>query len=240
MNTLIRRWQPMYSASDISGGAPKVSDLLERYNSDPQKLAEKLADVLGDNHKYRQVDEPRLEQRITALKNERDEYKGKVPSDGSVILTADDAKEYEALKALGTASDLQGKLAQAETTATEYARLKREQELQATATAMGWNVDALKAADRGYQYEVKDVEQDGKKVREAYVVDGETRVPAADRFGPLYPALIAGSTPEPMGTRYPIQVGGTGTPVDVTQRFIEQRDQQNAARPNPLIAAKGS
>ena len=77
-----------------SSGKVRASDVLEQFGRDAIRLAEKLADVQSDNY--------RLRNERRDLKQQLTEAQGKAPAADARLLTADEAKAYDAYAALGT------------------------------------------------------------------------------------------------------------------------------------------
>lgn len=121
-------------------------------------LERKNADLERDNKKYRD-----------RLKEARDELAKAKPADGTVVLTAEEAKRWEALQKIeGDPADIAKRLergAQAETELTEFRSRELDRE---AAEAVGYKATVLSdlRKTKGLAMEMRDavVEEKGKKV----------------------------------------------------------------------------
>lgn len=212
--------------------------LLEKHNNDAARLSEKLFD---ENFNYRSE--------IRQLKAQLADAAGKVPGDGAVVLTGDQAQAWTAYQALGKPeeikqglderSQLQGKL-----TAQERAEL-----LRGIAETTGYKASVLASLDRTAKVEGKSLEFtlrdqtiDGKPSKVAYVKDGDKETAlteyAASAWADFLPALTVATTQTPpTGTRYPAQHAGTpaGGKPDLVADFLLKQEQARAAVKNPLV-----
>jgi hypothetical protein len=151
--------------ADPQGGSSKVraSDVLEQFGKDAVRLAEKLADVQSDNY--------RLREERRGLKQQVTEATGKVPAEGTRVLTTDEAKAYDAYVALGKPEEIKRSIDANGVATAELTTLKREKQIRAAAEAAGYKASVLTtlAADLDIQTEAKDgatlvyVVKDGEK-----------------------------------------------------------------------------
>jgi hypothetical protein len=102
--------------------------------------------------------------------------------------------------------------------------LAREDVLRKAADATGFVFDVLKDADalatkvggKTLTYDVRETEQDGKRVRQAFVKDGDTEKPlnefAQENWASLMPSLAVkqDTGAQRQGTYYPPQHQGSG------------------------------
>lgn len=193
-----------------------------------------LAKLWDENHEYRTKNRE-LREKLTAAEAAK-------PGDGAVVLTGADAKEYEALKALGSAKDVTTKLAAADAASTKLATLEREKVEGEGAALAGYKASVLSrlAKSEGFAVEVRDEPADGKPARVPYARPvGDDKAPwvkltdyAAQHLGDFLPALTAsasgtGTTTQGStatgGPKYPPQAGGSTAPkADVYSQIREQ------------------
>lgn len=174
---LIQWLEPFYSEDDgvPSGGDAgdvKASDIINRYGKNEDaalRLAEKTAEL--ENKLYR------LREQKRELTRERDELKGKLPAEGTVVLAQSEAQELEQYRALGKPQDLKTALETKGTAEQELSKYKRTEQIRAAAEAHGYKAGLLgkvpSLADK--QIEIKEVDEEGKKVKRAFV--GDTPLP---------------------------------------------------------------
>lgn len=123
------------------------------------------------------------------------EVSGKVPKDGSIVLSKDDAETWNKLQGLfkegeiASIDDLAKQFKEGKTASDKLARAVRSAELNDVATDLAIPEDRratfLKlAGDR--KFAVEEVEESGKKIRKVFVVEGEgkeeKKIPAAEAF----------------------------------------------------------
>lgn len=180
--------------------AQAFQSLLAKHSNDALAVASKLFD---ENFTHRQ--------RIRELE-------GKVPADGTVILSKADAERFEAFKALGKKPDeLKQALADAENATNENAVLKKKDILRDVAAAHGYKLSVLQDQDQksgGLEYKLKDEGKAGETRKVAYVVVEGKESPleeyAAEQWADYMPALKAeqaqtdvqvgnGRSPKPSG-----------------------------------------
>lgn len=212
---------------DPAGGArqrPKPSELLERYNGDAMRMAERLADVTDDNAKYRE--------RVQTLQAQVKQLTERQVPDNARVLTGDEVSAYEAYQALGKPDELKQQLDEGATARTEVASLRRDATLREVAQVAGYKLSVLKQLLPDREFQIDDVTEDGKTVKRALVKDGEqfrplTEVVEQDQvLADFLPALKADAGQEPgarwattAGVAYPPQTPSAGqaavtAPVD--------------------------
>jgi hypothetical protein len=199
---------------------------------DALKTAQAKIDSLeGDNYNYRS--------KLRELKAELATAKAAVPPEGAIVLTGDDAKAWEELKALGSAADLQGKLDKLNEAENKLRQLERTEKLRGVADAAGYDFDVLAALSGDLEFEV--TTKDGEEVVIVLTDAGSTPIAdyAESNWSKFLPALAPdGSTAT--GKRIPPQHSAdtgkrkqkTGE-SDVLAEFLAQREA--ARKPNPLI-----
>lgn len=131
-----------------------------------------------DNFKYRE--------RIKALERELEAAKSAAPSEGATVLSGDDAKEWEAFKALGKkASEVSASLTKGEEATAKLAGMEWEQGARKAAQAAGiTNADAflLLPGVRDLTFETRTEKEDGKDVERVLYKgkDGEAKTLTRD------------------------------------------------------------
>lgn len=192
---------------------PSASDTAQRFNGDQIRMAEKINLLETDN--YKQRDE------IRDLKRDNQDLKTKVPADGALVLTGDDASQYQALKALNLKPDeITKQLTDAKEAVTQRDALQRRDTIRQVADVSGYKASVLERllAD-GDLPVVKDVQEtvQGKPttVKRAFVVKDGKDVALADHakteWSDFLPALGATAESAPLyGT--PSRDNRRGTP----------------------------
>jgi hypothetical protein len=135
------------------------------------------------------------------LRGQLREAKKSLPAEGSVVLSKDDAAEYEALKALGKAADLKKQIEGHATLAEENASLKKRDTLRDVAQVSNFKLSVLEDRDKasgGLEYVLKEEkDKSGEKRKVAYVKHEGKEVPleqfASEQWADFVPALKAGS-----------------------------------------------
>lgn len=169
---MLINWLPFQDDDDgkPQGGdaKPRPSDVLEQYGRDALRLAEKLADVQSDNYRLRE-ERRNLKQQLT-------DAQGKVPAEGTRLLTKDEAAIWDAYAALGKPADIKQAMDANGTATAELATLKREKALTKAAEVAGFKASVLTTLAGDLDIQTK--EKDGKPV--VVVVKDGTETPLAD------------------------------------------------------------
>jgi len=176
-----------------------------------QVLAMKLDQVEGDNASYRQQ-----------LKD----VKSKLPAEGSVVLTGEQAATWQAYQELGKPDELkqlQG----------SYTKLQRDAIFQEAAAAHGYKAAVLGQLPGigDYTIEVREQDKDGKKVKVAIAKNGEGQErPLPDllqeKWADFAPALVDKPAAPPT-TPWPKQsVGGQGADPNPIKATLSKRYAQ--------------
>lgn len=197
--------------------APAQSDpaaafqrLLEKNSNDGLKLASQLFD---ENFQYRS--------QIRDLKD-------KLPKDGTVQLTADEAKQFQAYKDLGvepkdlkafveigkTAEELKSAVEKVPELERSHKELSQMESYREVAATHGYKVPVLKklmAEHPDASFEIKtDKDKDGKETKVAFIRTGDKELPftefAEQNFADFLPALKQDAEP------LPTKVGNTPDP----------------------------
>lgn len=214
---------------------PRASQIMERYNGDAMRVAEKLADALGDNYGYRE--------QLRSLKAEAEALRAKAPPEGAVLLAAADKEVWQAYRELGQPDDVKARLGERDKLAAEVTAMKRDDLLREAARVAGYKFSVLKDRAAGLDVELRDVTEDGKTAKQAVVKTESGAQPLGEyaerHWGDYLPALLT-ETPagNAAGTPYPSQASsatGGGAP-DLVSQFIERRQKTVEQAPNPLLA----
>lgn len=143
------------STADIEA---TVQRLLDKKGAD-----QATADLLKDNFKQREE----IRERDARIKD----LEGKVPGEGAVVLTAEQAKDWEAYQALGKPDAVKATVDKVATLETDIAKRDREKTQKEAADAAGFKPSVLAklpGADE-LTYETREEEVDGEKRPVAYV-----------------------------------------------------------------------
>lgn len=232
------------TAPDDGGGSGGENDeatlrdagfkkLADRYNNDATGLAKEL---YGENYQLRRKNE--------TLKDEVTTLKGKVPAEGSTVLTAEQSQQWIAYQSLGTPENVKEAVEERGQLQGKLAGLEREKVLQSAANAANFDVEGLRMADKLAQadgktlaFEVRDVEVNGVKVPTAFVKDGETEKNLVEYAQESWPKLMptlqmleeSNTQQRSQGTPYPSQHQGSGggnrpsSPKQQTQQTLDQQ-----------------
>jgi len=141
---------------------------LNKLNGDAMLFATQLFD---ENY--------RLREDKRTLGAQLEELKTKAPAEGALVLVGDEAKAYEAYKALGTPKELKDRIDAYPTLENENKGLKLRDSLREVADVgfggsklkFGILEDRVKAAGGNLQFVIKEEGRDKRKV--AYVKDGD-------------------------------------------------------------------
>lgn len=223
----------------------KVSSMVERLVSRHGSAEAALAIVSSQLIAY--------EDKATADATEIADLRKKVPADGTVVLSPDQRKQWDAFQTLKLTPEQVAEIAkERDTLKGTLSDRDREALARQAATAAGFDPDALVdlARTKGLHIEIRDgtVKENGKDVAKKIP---HVR-PAADEKAPLvtlteYAGKLAqheqrmlkptGATQQQTGTPWPTQnpspPGGTAT-GDKVGEFIAQRNTSAAAKPSPF------
>lgn len=211
------------SGDEDGQGKIKPSDVLQRYGQTAEsalRMAEKLAESENANFVLREKNR--------TLRAERDGYKGKVAPEGAIVLSADEAKRWEAYQAAGTPEALTAAISERDTVQRELSDLRHQQTVRAAAEAHAYRAATLAKLPSlaGKELLMRDVTEGDATVTRAFVKDGdkETALPEyiQQHDAEFLPALTADAQQQ--------QQNG-GTPYPIQQNNSNQRQQQpNAAK----------
>lgn len=138
-----------------------TSDVLGRYSGDAIRMAERLSQLENDNYKLREKNRE--------VRTEADGYKAKLPGEGSVILTAEQAKAWEVYQKLGKPEDVTRDLDAGRAAITKSVEYERREVLDKAATDLNFKPGLLKTLLQGKTVERREVDvqqQDGTTKKE--------------------------------------------------------------------------
>ena len=145
------------------------------------------------------------------------EITARLPADGSVVLSADDAKLWGRYRELGDAAELRTAIAAGTAATNELTQVRRAQHIAAVAQAAGANAAVLGTLIGDAVVEIRDhPDAKGKPTPTAVIVNGETVTPlrtyaeADAAWRAFLPALF------PDGTRQSAAGPQGGTPPRTT------------------------
>jgi hypothetical protein len=149
------------------------------------------------------------------------ELEQRVPGEGAVVLSGDQAAAWQTYQGLGAPTDVQQRLTAAEQAQQELAGLRRAEQIRGVAEAAGYKPGVLERLAEGLTLELREEQRDGQTARVPYVVTGENQAePLAEyaqtHWADFLPALRAEQQQLPTqggGVTYPRQQGGGGQPV---------------------------
>lgn len=142
--------------------------------------------------------------------------RGRAAPEGSRVLTADEAKEYEALTALGASKDLKTRLEKGDAAVVSLAGRERGDTLREVAEAAGYKLPVLTRLSEGLTFEIgAEVEKDGKKSKPVTVKyeDGKKTAPL-DQYAKEHWSDFEGSL------RADTSAGGAGKQQQQEQRRV--------------------
>ena len=226
------------------------ADVLGRFGGDAVRIAAKLSDVEYDAYRSREKLRDK-DVKLQAAQQEIERLKGQLPKEGAVILTGDDARNWETFKALGDPAQVKEKVEKFDTVLQENSTIKRDQLLRDVADRVGpgqaYKFTVLRELDAkvpGLNYEFKQVEENGQKVERVYVKfkDGEgesapvKEMPlteyASKQWADFLPALETqpATAAVESGARVVVQApahqGGGGNMFDTIRKNAETKNQQ--------------
>jgi hypothetical protein len=196
------------------------------------------------------------EDTIDTLTRANADYKAKLP-EGSVVIPAAEAKNFDKLRALGSVDDIVKGWSEYQTLKTEKTDRETREAAKTLAKAAGADEEAFAEhyTGKGLKGEVRNVEtvESGKKVTKAvlYVQPGEkepyvswpdyvAKLPAYEQRALTPGAPTAPTTPGSTGVAFPAP-GVSPAPgtagEDPVSRYMAQRNAQ-PSRPNPILGPR--
>ena len=186
-----------------------------------------------------------------SLREQKRQAEGRIPADGSIVLTGADAQSWQAYTALGKPDELKQGLEERSQLQGKLQGMERETTLRSVAETVGYkasvraNLDRMaKAEGKALGFEERETTVDGKPVKVAYVKDGDREAAltdyAASNWADFLPALAAQGGAQAQtqtGTRYPAQHAGNGQSgkPDPVADFIQRQEEARAKVKNPLV-----
>lgn len=179
--------------------AEQAQKLIHKYGSDVNAVMQ----LMQENFKHR---------------SKVDELEAQLPAPGSLVLTADQAREWEGYRSVGTVSDVRKYRTDSETFAQKTLREEQDARLIAAADAAGIPESHrkifLKLADRDAEYIVKEEKgKDGEVSRKVFVKKGDAEQPFEEHHRDELPALAPeareASKERPRGTPIRPSSGGS-------------------------------
>lgn len=190
----------------------RATDVHERFSGDAMRMAEKFAEFQEDNYQLREKNRQ--------LKADLDAAAKRVPADGAVVLSADDAKAWDAYQKLGTPADVEKAVTDGKTSGEKLAALERNESVRAAAAAEQLNADALLALPNLPAITLKDVKDGEATVKRAFVtIEGGQETALRDfgkqTYAALWPAVEATGEQQQAGAgsgrKVPAQSSESGT-----------------------------
>lgn len=168
------------------------------------------------------------------------QLEGRVPAEGSMVLTGDQVTAWQAYQQIGDVATVQQRLTDGQTAISERDTLRRDGVLRDVAEMSGFRLSVLQGI-RGatdLQYEVREVDENGQRVRRAFVRNGETTTPVADyanqHWADFLPALRVAQQGHG-GVPFPAQNAGSGAAgTDLVAQALQRQQAARDAAPNPL------
>ncbi len=202
------------------------NNLLQRHNSDALQLSMQL---------YQENFTLREERR--QLKDQLTEAGKKIPAVGTRILTEDEAKLFDAYKALGKPEELAGQK-------TELHKVKRTQQISLAAQAAGYKASVLERLVGEIEIEISKETADGKEIEVPYVTVDQKKVKLVDHaktaWAEFLPALevteTGSQTQQTTFVRQPAP--GKGPEKKDLVSEIIAAGSKRSDQSNPLLARK--
>jgi len=137
-------------ASDDPPARQNPADVAARYSGDAVRMASQIVELERDNYNLRSKNRD--------FKAEVETLKGKVPGEGAVVLTADQAKALEAYQKLGKPDELATQLEAGRTALAESDTFKKAIALEQAAKVANFKPGVLKLLGRDLNIEIREVE----------------------------------------------------------------------------------
>jgi hypothetical protein len=224
--------------------AASVAALLKKNNDDPTRAIEVL---LGENANLREDKRK--------LKADLEEANKAKPGEGALVLTKEEAADWEAFKALGKPADVKKKLDAHGELEKKVADADRSKLLSEAAQISGFKPSVLEKLADGLEIEVKDVPKTNEKnetvnTRVAFVKTDTGLKTLADfandswkEFLPSLKSDDKGTQGQNGGVQYPNNgsggngQAGAGTLVD---DFLKTANEARTKGTNPLMPQTGA
>lgn len=233
------------------------SEAAKRFIARFASAEEAVRRLMVDNYRQREKlrtgspsDNGDSSRELEDLQTENDALLSKIPKDGQVVVSKEDAEALTKYKALGTPEEVKTKVDKSGELETKLTDKDREEVVRTAAKAAGFSETVLldQVRSRGLTVEMRDQTADGKTVKVAFV-----KTSAKDAaFEPLTTMVErdlkdyllalkasgpASTTPVQTGVPFPVQSSsGSAAQGDAADQFLARRNERAAARPNPLAS----
>lgn len=208
--------------------------------ADPQAGFQRLVERQGstdaaafllyqENYNYRE--------RLRQAEQQLQDLQGRLPGEGSVVLSVEQAQTWQSYQALGQPDEVQQRI-------SDYNRLQQEAHFRSVAEVCGFNPVVLAGLPgvSDLTIELGEETANGKAVRVAYVVQADGKkiaLPdyAKQTWGAFLPALQAGSQQQ-AGPRFIHQQTGSGSPAQsAAEAWRDRQRKAQEGKRNPLMGA---
>lgn len=198
---------------DLTARTAGFQRLQDRYGEDTLGMAR---DLFAENYTTRRKN-GELQSQIT-------EIKAKLPTEGSKVLTVEEAQKWAAYQALGEPDKVKSLVEERSTLQGQLEAKVREVTLRKAAELSKFSYDALLDADvltgakgKKLSYEIREVDTNGEKAFVAFVKEGDVEKPlttyAEENWKSLLPSLVVKedtTTNRSSSFSYPNQHQGSG------------------------------
>lgn len=215
-------FSPNSNAGNSGAGNPPAqpdpqtgfNNLLQRENNDAQRVAWLL---YQDNHAARSEARD-LQSRVLELQNQMVQIQQQVPTDGSVVLSGDQANAWTRYQELGTPDDIA-------TLRSNLTTLERGQVLRNAAEAHGYKVSVLQTLVGNLSLELRP-NADGSG-NTAHIITGENQAtPLPDYVQQTWPDFLPALLDKPQSMAFPKQtVGGPLPATNAVQAELNRHYQ---------------
>lgn len=177
-----------------------------------------------------------LYDQLQAAQSKVAELSGKLPGEGSLVLTAEQAKAWSKYSTIGKPDEVKAWLEEGNAAKGEVAKFAREKVVRTVAEVAGFDADVLATLAGDLEFEVADETVKGKTVKVAKVKDGDQSTPldkyAEAKWGKFMASLKPSAAPKPLGTP-PSRIAATSA------TYRPNVTPQDDGQPRPRIAPIG-
>lgn len=173
-----------------------------------------------------------LETLYTENKEYRDtirDLKSKVPTEGAVVLSADEAQQWSAYKQFGAVADVQKAIDERTQLQGQLAETQRVEMLRDIASKAGYKPDVLIDLDRIERakgktliYEMRDMTVDGKAVKVPFVKDGDKELGLGDFATTNWTSFLPALQQPPSGVQWQQQGTGQSSSAPTNKTIAQQ------------------
>jgi hypothetical protein len=206
-----------------------LQGLLARHQGDALAV---VATLLSENH---------------SLRDERRVLRGQLPAQGAVVLSPEQATQWQNYQQLGAVDVLTSALTERTTLQGQLTGMQREKLIGDVASLANYKASVLgqlPGADK-LTFEIRESTVDGKQVKAVVVKDGTAETPltqyAQTHWADFLPALQAApAQQQAAGTTFVAQNPGGGQPASPLDAYAKKLQEQRDSVPNPLspVAAR--